>query len=518
MSSSAFVYALLRLEFGLSAAFHFLFVPLSLGLLLCVNILQTAYARTGLALYRRTARFWRNLFLLTWLAGVCTGYPLRWQVMNNWGGFAQAASKVFAEVFAIEGTVGPFMLAGVVLLAVGKRLLGTWLHMVVGWLLLFLLVVQSHTILSVNAWMQHPVGVSFGEGLWQLQSLAQVLLNDTAQDKLWHTLSGAMLAGAMCVMAVSATWLLRRQHVEVANAGMRIGAWVGMLGVVSALWSGHVSAVGVTRHQPMKFAAFEAHWERGEGLAPLVLLALPDEKVQRNRYAVEVPCLLSLLASGGLATPPGIMDLTREHERRLVQLLALPVQTAGPRSHDGPRYEDPNGLLALYASMPARYPDEWPAWSAAKRIEQTARAARPSVAGTFWAFRAMVGSGVVLMGLCTWAFVRRRALALGQHGRLLRALRWGLPLPWIAILSGWAVAEIGRQPWTVQGHLPTLQAMQAPPLPQAVGMAALLLAGAALVATAYALAWLAIFKAGPDRRLRRRGMAGWSGKTSVMGA
>jgi cytochrome d ubiquinol oxidase subunit I len=130
----------------------------------------------------------------------------------------------------------------------------------------------------------------------------------------------------------------------------------------------------------------------------------------------------------------------------------------------------------------------------------------------------MVGSGVVLMGLCTWAFVRRKTLASGQHGRLLRALRWGLPLPWIAILSGWAVAEIGRQPWTVQGHLPTFQAMQAPPLAQAAGMAALLFAGAVLVATAYALAWLAIFKTGPDRRLRTRGLAGWSGKTSVMGA
>lgn len=506
MSSTASVYALLRLEFGLSAAFHFLFVPLSMGLLLCVNLLQTAHVRTGLAVYRRTSRFWRGLFLLTWLAGVCTGYPLRWQLQHNWGGFAQAASKVFAEVFAIEGTVGPFMLAGVALLAFGKRLLGTRAHMVVGWLLLGLLVVQAHTILSVNAWMQHPVGVRFDGGLWQLQSLAEIVLSDTALDKLWHTLSGAMLAGALCVMAVSATWLLHGRHVDVAGAGMRVGAWVGMLGIASALLSGHESAVGVARHQPMKFAAFEAHWQREEGAAPLVLLAMPDEQAQRNRYAVEVPYLLSLLSTGGLETPPGIRDLTERHGAQLSYALARP---------DAPRY---TGLLSLYGSMQARHPDEWAAWSEPMRIEQTVRAAQPPVAGLFWSFRLMVACGLALAGLCGWAFVRRHTLALGRHRWLLRALRWGAPLPWLAILSGWAVAELGRQPWVVQDHLPSFQAMLAPPLEQAVGMAFLLLAGAVLVALVYGLAWRAILRAGPDGRLRRRGLAGWSGHTSVMGA
>jgi cytochrome d ubiquinol oxidase subunit I len=508
------LHAFLRLEFGLSAAFHFLFVPLSIGLLLCVNLLQTAHVRTGLAVYRRTARFWRGLFLLTWLAGVCTGYPLRWQVMNNWGGFAQAASKVFAEVFVIEGTIGPFMLAGVLMLALGKRLLGTRLHMMVGWLLLGLLLVQSHTILSVNAWMQHPVGVRFDEGAWRLQSLAAVLLNDTALDKLWHTLSGAMLAGALCVMAVSASWLLKGRHVDVAGVGMRTGAWVGVLGIVSALLSGHASALGVAHHQPMKFAAFEAHWQKGEGAAPLVLLALPDEQAQRNRHALEVPYLLSFLGGSSLlASPPGITDLTQAHARRLAEVLAHPGASRLIEQDVADQ-----GLLALYAATQARHADEWASWSVQTRVDEVARAMQPPVAGTFWAFRLMVASGLALMLLCGCAFWHRHTVALGRHRWLLQALRWGLPLPWVAILSGWAVAELGRQPWTVQGHLPTYQAMLAPPLELAVGMAFVLCAGAVLVALAYVLAWRAMLRNGPDRRWRRRAMAGWSGNTSVMGA
>lgn len=508
MSSTAFVYALLRLEFGLSAAFHFLFVPLSMGLLLCVNLLQTAHVRTGVSVYGRAARFWRSLFLLTWLTGVCTGYPLRWQVMNNWSGFAQAAAKVLAEVFSIEGTIGPFMLAGVVLLAFGKRLLGRMPHMVVGWLLLALLLLQSHTILSVNAWMQHPVGVSFDGGLWQLHSLPAVLFNDTALDKLWHTLSGAMLAGALCVMAVSATWLLRGRYVDVAGVGMRTGAWVGVLGIASALLSGHVSAVGVARHQPMKFAAFEAHWQGGDPSAPLVLWALPDEHAQVNRYALEVPYLLGLLSNGGQQTPPGMLDLNQRDAQLLAYALARP---------DAPRYQQDRGMLALYGGMQARHPEEWPRWSPPERIAQTAKAARPSVVATFWAFRLMVACSLALLALCGWAFWRRQTLALGRHRWFLHALRLALPLPWLAILSGWAVAELGRQPWIVQDQMPALQAMVAPPLEQAVGMAFLLCAGAVLVALAYALAWRAIFMAGPERRLRPRGMAGWSGNTSVMG-
>lgn len=505
--TSEFLCSLLRLQFGLSASFHFLFVPLSLGLLLCVNLLQTAHVRTGRAVHGRAAAFWRRFFLLAWLTGVCTGYPLRWQLMHGWGNYAQLASKVFAEVFAIEGTIGPVMLAGVAITALGQRWVGRHLHMVTGWLLLAALLVQSHTILSVNAWMQHPVGVSFTGELWQLQSLRDILLNDTALHKLWHTLSGAMLAGAFFVMALSATWLLRRQHMEVAGLSLKLATWVGLAGILSALWSGHVSALGVAQAQPMKFAAFEAHWQREPGPAPLVLLAWPDEQAGLNRHALEVPGLLSLLSSGTLAAPPGILDLGRAQARQLSLALAQPSASG---SQD-------TALLKLYAATAARHADAWASWTPQERIAQTVHAARPSVAGTFWAFRAMVGSGCALLGLCVVAFARRQALSQGRHPRLLQALRLGAPLPWVAIVSGWAVAEVGRQPWVVQGHLPTALALQAPPLHQAVGMACLMLAGAVVVAVIHGLVWRALFRAGPDGGWAAKPQA-WSGHTSIMGA
>jgi cytochrome d ubiquinol oxidase subunit I len=499
VSSTEFLYALLRLQFGLSAGFHFLFVPLSIGLLLCLDVLQTCYVRTGRIRYLHAARVWRRFFLLAWAVGVCTGYPLRWQLQENWANYAQAASPVLSAIFSVEGTIGPLMLAGVALTVWGRRMLSDRWHMLVGWVLLALLMAQAFTILAVNAWMQHPVGVSFEAGAWRLQSLRAILLNDMAVHKVWHTLSAAMLAGAVFVMAVSAAMIVHKRHLDAAAAGMRVGAWVGLFGVLSALWSGHMSAVGVAEDQPMKFAAFEAHWRQDDGPSPLVLFALPDEVRGTNRYEVKVPYLLSLLSVGTLASPPGIEDLSKRHEQRLAYALRVP---------DDPRQK---GWLMLYQAASQRQPDAWAGWTQPERIAHAARMARPAVAPLFWSFRVMVGSGVLLLALCTAAFVKREALATGQAKRLLLLVRCGAPLPWVAILSGWAVAEIGRQPWTVYEQLPTFHAMQAPSLAHAVAQLFAMCAAALLIAALFVLAGRAIYHAGPQAGRRHGRHRHWQG-------
>lgn len=500
MSSTEFLHALLRWQFGLSAGFHFLFVPLSIGLLLCLNVLQTCYVRTGRIRFLHAARMWRRFFLLAWAVGVCTGYPLRWQLQENWGNYAQAASPVLAAIFSAEGTIGPLMLACVALTVWGRRMLSDQWHMVVGWVLLGLLAMQAFTILAVNAWMQHPVGVSFESGGWRLQSLAAILLNDMAWHKAWHTLSAAMLAGAMFVMAVSAAMIVHKRHPDAAAASMRVGAWVGLFGVVSVLWSGHLSAVGVAQAQPMKFAAFEAHWRQDEGPSPLVLFALPDEAHGINRHAVQVPYLLSLLSAGTLTPPPGIMDVGKRYEQRLAYALSVP---------DDPRQK---GWLMLYKAASQRQPEAWAAWTPQERIAHVARMARPAVTPLFWSFRVMVASGLLLLALCVAAFVRREALACGRARWLLLLVRCGAPLPWVAILSGWAVAEMGRQPWTVYEELPTFHAMQAPALEHAVVQAFAMFGAALLIAALFVLACRAIYHAGPQAR-RSRGRRHWHGAT-----
>lgn len=486
MSSTEFVYMLLRLQFGVSASFHFLFVPLSIGLLMCVNVLQTRQVLTGEAKYAHAARFWRRFFLLCWVVGVCTGYPMRWQLQTNWGSYLQAATPVFNEIFAIEGAVGPLMLAGVAITMFGRRFVGERLHMAAGWILLLLLGMQSLTILAVNAWMQHPVGVSFDDAGWRLQSLAQILWSDTAIHKFWHTLSGAALSGAVFVLAVSACLLVRKRHLDMAGASVRSAAWVGMLGVLSVLVSGHESAAGVAKDQPMKFAAFEGHWQRDDGPAPLVLFALPDESANANRFEIHVPYLMSLMATGTLESPPGINDLTRRNEHRLAYALTRP---------DDARQK---GYLMLYNAVSERYADQWATWTREERIAKTALAARPAVAPLFWAFHVMVGSGVALLALCTWVFIKREELARGSHTWLLNLVRWGAPLPWVAILSGWAVAEVGRQPWVVHEQLPTFHAMLAPPIETAVLNVFIMFTAGLLIAATFALFALKAYRARID--------------------
>ena len=493
VSATEFLYTLLRLQFGVSASFHFLFVPLSIGLLLCVNLLQTAQVLSGEDKYAHAARLWRRFFFLCWLTGMVTGYPMRWQLQTNWSSFTLAAAPILSEIFSIEGLIAPFMLAGVAITMLGRRFLGERLHMLVGWVLLGLLGMQSLTILAVNAWMQHPVGVSFEGAAWRLQSLDQILWSETALHKFWHTLSGAALSGALCVLALSASLLLRQRHREVAGASIRMAAWVGMLGVVSVLVSGHESATGVARNQPMKFAVIEGHWDRSEGPAPLVLFAMPDESTNANRFEIRVPYLMSLMVTDTLESVPGINDLTQRDEDRLAYALMRP---------DDPRQK---GYLMLYNAASERFAGQWATWTREERIAKAALTARPSVAPLFWAFHVMVISGVLLLALCTWVFIQREELANGSHKWLLHGVRLGLPLPWVAILSGWAVAEVGRQPWTVYEQLPTFQAMLPPPIETVVLNVFIMFTAGLLITAAFALFWRKAYLAPVDVNKLRTG-------------
>ena len=184
MSTTEFLFHLSRLQFGLSAGFHYLFVPLSLGLLLCANILRTCHLRTRHLAYEESARLFTRFFLLTWLVGVATGYPLRWQLTQFWSAYSAEAMPVLSAIFDIEALIGPVMLGGVLLLTLGTRVLNaSWLH-VVGWVLWVAMLAQAFTILSVNAWMQHPVGARHDGTRWVLESLQAVLLNPTALHKV----------------------------------------------------------------------------------------------------------------------------------------------------------------------------------------------------------------------------------------------------------------------------------------------------------------------------------------------
>lgn len=504
MSTTDFLQALLRAQFGLSAGFHFLFVPLSIGLLLFVCVLRTTQVYSGKAFYGDAAQHWQRFFLVTWATGIATGYPLRAQLQENWATYINTASVVLAEIFKIEGAIAPWMFGSVLLLALCSRRLPARINMVVSWFLLGLMGMQALTILAVNAWMQSPVGVAFDRGSWHMSSLTAVLLSETALHKWVHTLSAAMLCGTFFVVAASAAHLRHPRHRRAAAASVYTACWIGLCAVAATLLSGHESAGLTAQTQPMKFAAYEAHWQAEPGPAPWVAWGVPDEQLQTNAHEVSVPYVMSLLTPGS-QTPPGILDLERSYAQRLRALwtnepanivMRPELQGMDAGLHLTPQPED-RGWLLLRDSVAARHPVEWARWSQDQQIAEVAKAARPAVLPLFVAFRVMVASGMACLLLCALAFWQRQALVAGERPALLKAMQWAAPLPWVAILSGWLVAEVGRQPWTIQGQLPTFHASQHPSLETGVlGAFGLLLAGA-LMAMAYYAVIRQIWLTGP---------------------
>lgn len=512
MSPDAFLHDLMRLQFGLSASFHFLFVPLSIGLLLCMNMLQTAHVLTKRPALERAARFWGRFFLLVWATGMLTGYPLRWQLTDLWSQYLQAASPVLKEIFAIEGTIAPLMLACVFAITCLRAVLPSAVIMLVGWLLLGVMGVQSWTILSVNAWMQDPSVVGYQSGAWHLDSVSQVLMSETTLHKMLHTLSAAMLSGAFFIFALAGYFIRQGSHLSAARASLRVAVWVGLGSVLTVLWTGHMSASGVAKVQPMKFAAFEAHWQAEPGLAPLVLWAWPDEQRGENRQEIAIPYLMSLLNNGGLSSPPGINDLTRDIEQQLSQVW-LPAQKAQQAQNNTrtpwavagldaslqlPGQDKQRALLRLRDSVAAKHGPGWSNLTPQDQIATVARAARPPITPVFMAFRIMVGAGLACMALCLVVFIKREAVLGGKHPALLKLMMWAAPLPSVAIISGWAVAELGRQPWTIYEHLPTFHASSLPSLEGGVLMFFMMLLAGVAIASTFTLVARSIVRTGPD--------------------
>jgi cytochrome d ubiquinol oxidase subunit I len=499
MSPDHFLLTVLRAQFGLSASFHFLFVPLSIGLLLCMNVLQTAYVFRQDKALERAARFWGYFFFLMWLTGILTGYPLRWQLADLWAHYLDAATPILKAIFAIEGAIAPFMIACSLIVVFLRTWLPAIVTMVLGWILLGLLCMQAWTILSVNAWMQAPGHLAFAAGSWQLSSVDEVLLSPTAIHKCLHTLTAAMLSGAFFLFAIAGYYLRTGKHKEVAQVSVSAATWVGMLAVIGVLGSGHTSVLGVCETQPMKFAAFEGHWHAKQGDDALVVLAWPDEASGMNQYEIAIPRLMGWLGAGDTAQPPlGINDLLVETESKLMAWQN--ISSALPSNQT--RWLEPalpgmdinldvkaNAALApwlrLRHAVAQQQGDQWLKLSAREQAKAVAIASRPPVFPLFFVFRLMVLCGVICLVLCVVAFVKRKALATGQANRLLQLLGWAAPLPSIAIISGWFVAEVGRQPWAIYEHMPTMQASSLPAFESEAGQFGLMLMGAVLITVVF---------------------------------
>jgi len=488
MTPDPFVLMLSRIQFGLTIGFHYIFVPLTLGLIVAVAIMDTLRVTTGRHDWRRAARFWYRFFVLAWFIGMATGYPLRFQLEQQWAGYSEHAREVIHAIMGMEGMIAPAMVSLVLVLASLAQGQPALDRAITRWLLAGVMLLQGACIVTLNAWMQHPVGTEVGAGGAQIVSMRAIFLSPTALAKVTHTLSAGMLTGAMFIAAVSSWYLLRRQHRDIARISLSLALPMAAIALGAVIWSGHESARVVMTMQPMKFAAMEAHWEHDPGPSSLTLLAWPDTALQANQFAVSVPKLMSWLATHSDESPAGVRDMLAIAEERIE--LAL-------REGVGP---DGEGWRQLHARTAATRSD-WRTLSPEAQVHATALASVPSVPTLFAGFRVMVGSAFVLAVVLAWTLIFRRQVLQGSEQRPLRLLLLALPLPWLATFAGWTVAEVGRQPWVIYEQLATASAARLQPASSAVAELLIYFAAYGLLAMLFVAVYGAILRAGPRRQL-----------------
>ena len=391
---------LARLQFGITTIYHFLFVPLSIGLAYLIAFMQTMYVIRDDEKYKRMTKFWGKIFLLNFAVGVVTGIMQEFQFGMNWADFSRYVGAVFGGPLAVEALVSFFL---------ESTFLGIWifgwdrlskkLHLACIWLVAIAATLSALWILSANAFMQEPVGFEVVNGRAEMTDFFALLGNKQLWVEFPHVIFGAFATGAFFVAGISAYKLLRKQQTEMFRASFNIAIIVALVSSLLTAFAGHDQAQHLMTSQPMKMAASEGLWHTTGESAPWTVIASIDPDKQENGFQIEVPYLLSVLSYNKLTgSVPGMLELQAQYEAEY-----------GPGNYI------------------------------------------PPVRTTFWSFRVMLAAGMtmILLGMIgTYKVIR------GRVEGSLHYLKWMLPamsLPFIANTAGWIMTEVGRQPWVVFG-------------------------------------------------------------------
>ena len=489
MNSSNLV-ELSRLQFAATAMYHFLFVPLTLGLSVLIAIMESVYVMTARPIWRDMTRFWGILFGINFAMGVATGITMEFQFGTNWAYYSHYVGDIFGVPLAIEGLMALFLEGTFIgLFFFGWDRLSRRQHLLVTWLVAIGSNLSALWILIANAWMQNPTGAHFNSSTMrmELDSIRDVIFNTVAQSKFVHTVSAGYVTGAVFVLAVSAWYLLKGRHVEFAKRSATVAISFGLAAALSVVVLGDESGYTLTEHQKMKIAAVEAMWHTEPAPAPFTIIGIPDAATRQTRAQIQVPWMLGLIATRSLDTEvPGIYELVDQAKARIIS--GIPGYTALRELRNNPNDEAARQTLKAhvedlgYALLLRKYVAD-PAKATPAQIDQAAWDTVPSVGPMFWTFRVMVGLGfffIALFGIGFFLAARRR---IAQSRTFLKVALWALPLPWCAAELGWFVAEHGRQPWAIEGVLPTFLAVS--PIP--ASSVALSLAGFVMFYTVLAV-------------------------------
>jgi cytochrome d ubiquinol oxidase subunit I len=396
-----------RWQFGITTVYHYLFVPLTIGLSALVAGLQTAWFRTGKEHYLRATRFWGKLFLINFAIGVVTGIVQEFQFGMNWSAYSRFVGDIFGAPLAIEGLLAFFL---------ESTFLGLWIfgwdklpkriHLAAIWMVSIGTLLSAYFILAANSWMQHPVGWTMGDGRAELTSIGAVLTNSTTLVTFPHTITACFLTAGAMLLAVSAWHLRRGNQVEVFKPSMRLGAWVVLVAGVLVIFTGDLQARVMTEQQPMKMAAAEALYETTES-ASFSVFTVGSLDGEEELYSVRIPNLLSFLATASL---------------------------------DG-EVEGINDLQAAYQET----------YGAGDYV--------PNVPVTYWSFRLMMGFGGLAMLIAAAALWFNRGDRNSRNRWLSIAAVSTVAMPLLANSFGWIFTEMGRQPWTVFGLFKTSESV-----------------------------------------------------------
>ncbi len=484
-----------RAQFALTAIYHWLFVPLTLGLAVIMGIMETIYYRTGEPFWRDVAKFWQKLFGINFAMGVATGIILEFEFGTNWSNYSWFVGDIFGAPLAIEGIIAFFMESTfVAVMYFGWKKVSRGFHLASTWLTGLGATISAWWILVANAWMQCPVGCEFNPDTMrnEMVSFLQVALSPFAIGKFCHTVISAWIIGAVFVVAVSCWYLWKKREVRLAKESIKIAGIVGLVASLGAAFTGHISGQQVAKAQPMKLAAMEALYNGGtdQGLTAVAWVSpfgQPDyQNEEEAPLKIDMPYALSIMATDdphgfvpgindilkGYTTPDGHVEPSVDEKiaRGKLAISALADYRKGKKNG-----ADEATLNAQLSTLKENMPYFGYGYIKDKRDLV------PSIPINFWAFRVMVGMGCVFIlffaaiVLLTFkipyvsVIVRRLLAAVGllpetetDSYDIARLPVWHymvaialVPLAYIASESGWLVAEFGRQPWTIQDMMPT---------------------------------------------------------------
>jgi cytochrome bd ubiquinol oxidase subunit I len=458
-----------RAQFAMTAMYHWIFVPLTLGLALIMGIMETVYFRTGQEKWKRTAQFWMKLFGINFAVGVATGLILEFEFGTNWSNYSWFVGDIFGAPLAIEGILAFFMEATfIAVMFFGWEKVSRKFHLASTWLTGIGATISAWWILVANAWMQHPVGMVFNPDTVrnEMNDFCAVATSPVAVNKFIHAVLSGWIVAAVFVVGVSCWYLLRKRHKEFAISSIKIGAIVGLVASLLSFWSGDKSGYDVARTQPMKLAAMEGLYQGGNGAGLVAFGVLnPDKKtyddgVDPFLFKIQMPKMLSLLATRTLdGYVPGVQNIIQGGYAITPDSMAQPAII---------RMQ--NGVKAINALGTYRkskeQKDTVSSAAALKVLNQNMKdfgygyitdphQLVPNVPVNFYAFHVMV----ILGGYFILFFIVVLLLAYRKDLARMRWLQyvglWSIPLAYIAGQAGWAVAECGRQPWTINELLTT---------------------------------------------------------------